>query len=284
MKIISKISELREAVRQLKISEENIGLVPTMGCFHEGHLSLMRRAGEENDVMIVSVFVNPAQFAEGEDLDGYPRDAEGDAALAKKEGADYLFTPSVEEMYPAGYRTYVEVENLGKKLCGRSRPGHFRGVATVVAKLINICMPDALYLGQKDAQQAFILRRMARDLNMDVEVRILPTVREEDGLAMSSRNRYLAPDERASAPALYRAISEAKKTAEGGEKNREKLIKQIRESLSGVPGMDIDYVEIVSADELEPVQEVECPAVLAAAVNLGSARLIDNILINCEEL
>lgn len=284
MKNIKKIKDLRVYVRAAAMSRERIGLVPTMGCFHEGHLSLIRKSAEENDITIVSIFVNPAQFAGGEDFSRYPRDMETDEALAREEGVDYLFSPLEDEMYPPGYGTFVEVGELGRKLCGKSRPGHFRGVATVVLKLVNICGPDALYLGQKDAQQAVILRKMINDFNMDVEARILPAVREEDGLAMSSRNRYLSPAERASAPALYTALCEAKQAVLEEGLAPVEITRQIRESLSRAEGMDIDYAEVVSPADLEPVRDAGRPALIAAAVKLGGARLIDNVLLNCEEL
>jgi pantoate--beta-alanine ligase len=284
MKNVRMIDELREAVRASRASEERIGLVPTMGFFHEGHLSLMRRAVEENDIVVVSVFVNPRQFGPGEDFERYPRDPERDEALAKREGVHYLFSPPEEEMYPGGYMTAVEVKGLSGKLCGKTRPGHFSGVATVVAKLLNVCSPDSLYLGQKDAQQAVILKRMVNDLNMDVHVEIMPTVREEDGLAMSSRNRYLSPDERAQAPAFYRALLEAKQLAEEKGGSVLPVLEKFKNRLASAGGMELEYVELVSCDKLEPLDRIEGPAVLAGAVRLGKARLIDNVLINCERL
>lgn len=283
MRILKTGDELRAALWPVRVSEEKIGFVPTMGCFHGGHLRLLREAKQENDISVASIFVNPAQFCPGEDYESYPRTPGMDGELAEEEGVDYLFLPSPGEMYPAGYRTYVEVEELGLRLCGRIRPGHFRGVATVVAKLLNIVLPDVLYLGRKDFQQAVIVRRMVRDLDFKTDVCIIPTFREGDGLAMSSRNSYLTPAERKQAPLLFKALSDAKKAAEGGERNGAALTKMVIESLSSAGGMEPEYAEVVSP-ELEPLLRVEGPAVLSAAARLGKTRLIDNVLINCEEL
>jgi pantoate--beta-alanine ligase len=284
MKTINNVKMFKKELSGKRLSGKSIGFVPTMGFFHEGHLSLIRRAREENGVAVVSVFVNPAQFSAGEDLNRYPRDVNRDIELARKERIDYFFNPQVDEMYPDGYKTFVEVESLSRKLCGKSRPGHFKGVATVVAKLLNICRPDVLYLGQKDAQQAVILKRVVADLNMDVNVKVLPTVREKDGLAMSSRNKYLDDDERARAPVLYKALSEAEKSVKEGERDAGLLLKRIRRRISEEKGIMIDYVEAVSIDDLESLDEIKGPALIAGAVKLGGARLIDNVLINCEKL
>jgi pantoate--beta-alanine ligase len=230
-----------------------IGLVPTMGAFHEGHLSLFRAARAENDTVVASLFVNPAQFTPGEDLDRYPRDEERDARLAEEEGVDVLFIPTAGEIYPAGFQTWVEVEQLGSLLEGEHRPGHFRGVATVCLKLFNIVRPDRAYFGQKDAQQAAVIRRMARDLAVPVEIRVCPTVRDEDGLAFSSRNDYLSPEERAKALALPRALRARDRTL--------------------LDGLEVDYFEEADFE----------PRVLAAAVRVGGTRLIDNVVLEGEE-
>jgi pantoate--beta-alanine ligase len=234
----------------------SIGLVPTMGAFHEGHLSLFRAAREETDAVVVSLFVNPAQFGPGEDLDRYPRDEERDAAVAEKAGVDVLFAPRADEVFPPGFQTWVDVEQLGRGLEGDARPGHFRGVATVCLKLFNLVRPDRAYFGQKDAQQAAVIRRMVRDLNVPIEIRILPTVRDADGLALSSRNSYLSPEERERALSLPRALA-----TRDPERAREML-----------RGLDVEYVEVADFD----------PKVLAAAVRVGSTRLIDNVVLEGE--
>jgi pantoate--beta-alanine ligase len=245
------IRELDNALRPLR--HGSIGLVPTMGAFHEGHLSLFRVARDESDVLVVSLFVNPAQFGPGEDFERYPQDEERDVELAEQAGVDVLFAPGAEEVFPAGFQTWVDVEELGRGLEGEARPGHFRGVATVCLKLFNLVRPDRAYFGQKDAQQAAVIRRMVHDLNLSLEIRVLPTVRDEDGLAFSSRNAYLSPDERERALALPRALA-----TRDPERARELL-----------RGLDVDYVEVADFE----------PKVLAAAVRVGSTRLIDNVLL-----
>jgi pantoate--beta-alanine ligase len=252
VRIARSISQLEEALEPYRAGFV-IGLVPTMGAFHEGHLSLFRAAREETDVVVVSVFVNPAQFAAGEDLERYPRDEEHDARLAEEAGVDLVFAPSVEELYPPGFQTWVDVEQLGRGLEGEFRPGHFRGVATVCLKLFNLVRPQRAYFGQKDAQQAAVIRRLVRDLNVPVEIRVLPTVRDEDGLALSSRNAFLSPEERRRALALPQALATKDPVA------ARDLLKDL----------DVDYVEIVDFQ----------PKVLAAAVRVGSTRLIDNVVL-----
>ncbi len=244
MKTVRTISELRA-----ELGEARPGFVPTMGAFHEGHLSLIRAARAENDIVVVSLFVNPAQFGQGEDLSRYPRDETHDSAQAEAEGADYLFAPSRDELYPPGFQTWVEVEEVSKPLEGAARPGHFRGVATVCLKLFNIVRPRRAYFGQKDAQQVAVVKRMVRDLDLDLEIRVLPTVREEDGLALSSRNAYLSPEERQAALALPRAL-------------------QARDR-SLLNGLEVDYFEEADFE----------PRVLAAAVRVGTTRLIDNVVL-----
>jgi pantoate--beta-alanine ligase len=252
MKTIRTIAELREALGDAR----DVGLVPTMGAFHEGHLSLIRAARAESQTVVVSLFVNPAQFAEAADLDGYPRDEQRDAELAEAAGVDVLFAPSVEELYPPGFQTWIEVEELSRGLEGEFRPGHFRGVATVCLKLFNIVRPSRAYFGQKDAQQAAVLRRMVADLNLDVELRVLPTVRDADGLALSSRNVLLSPEDRARGLTLPRALH-----AGAGADD------PVATALAALDGLDVDYVAVADFD----------PAVLAGAVRVGSTRLIDNV-------
>lgn len=279
MLLLPTKSEVRELVRQTRCEGRTVGLVPTMGYLHEGHLSLARAARLENDLVVMSIFVNPTQFGPNEDFDRYPRDLERDAALAEEAGVDVIFNPEVAEMYANDHRTWVEVEKLGDHLCGASRPGHFRGVTTVVTKLFGVCSPDRAYFGQKDAQQAFVLRRMTRDLDLGVEIVICPTVREPDGLAMSSRNVYLSPEERRQAPAVNRALKKAQALYEAGERDASVLLAAVRDGLAAAPGARLDYVELVGADELQPVSMVEGPSLIAVAVWFGRTRLIDNVLL-----
>ena len=246
--------KIARTIAELPRLSDSVGLVPTMGAFHAGHLALFEAARQENDVVVASLFVNPAQFGEREDLERYPRDEERDAELAEEAGVDVLFTPSPEEMYPEGYATWVDVGELGRKLEGEFRPGHFRGVATVCLKLFNIVRPDRAYFGQKDAQQAAVIKQLVRDLNLDLEIRVVPTVRDDDGLALSSRNAYLSPEERETALALPRALA----TGDLG---------RARELLAG---LDIDYVEQANFNGQR---------VLAAAVRVGKTRLIDNVVL-----
>lgn len=279
MHIFHTIAETREFVRQARKKGGVIGFVPTMGYLHEGHLELMRRARERCDTVLVSIFVNPTQFGPNEDFARYPRDLERDARMAERVGADAIFNPSVEEMYPAGYCTYVEVERMTDKLCGQSRPGHFRGVATVVTKLFNIVQPDYAYFGQKDAQQVLVIQKMAADLNMNLEVIAVPTVREEDGLAMSSRNVYLDPEQRQAALVLSRSLRKAQEAFRAGERDAKKIRQLVVDQIRSEPLAEIDYVEIYSHPGLEPLETTEGPALLALAVKIGRTRLIDNIVL-----
>jgi pantoate--beta-alanine ligase len=279
MKICKTIDEMRAASREARRERKRLGLVPTMGALHEGHLSLMRAAKAKCDVVAVSIFVNPLQFGPGEDLAKYPRTFERDTSLLEKESIDILFAPTPEEMYPAGAITYVTVEGLSDKLCGRSRPGHFRGVTTVVAKLFNIVEPDLAFFGQKDAAQATIIRRMVRDLNLPVEIAVYPIVREPDGLAMSSRNAYLSPQERKSALILYRALSEVKSRFDQGERNAANLIKTGKQLIAQQPALRLDYFEIVDPATLDPIGELTKSVLVAVAAFVGNTRLIDNILL-----
>ena len=279
MKIITTISQMHQHADRLRDQGDRIGFVPTMGFLHEGHLSLMRRAREDNHALAVSIFVNPTQFGPGEDFQSYPRDLERDASLCREVGCDILFTPSAEEMYPQGSVTTVSVSTLTKHLCGASRPGHFDGVTTVVTKLLNIVKPHRAYFGLKDYQQYRVLWRMARDLNLDIDIVGLPTVREPDGLAMSSRNAYLDTEERASALSLSRSLELAREMVRDGTRDPAAIEERVREAISSQPHTRIDYVQVVDAEELTPVTSLEGRALLAMAVFVGNARLIDNTLL-----
>jgi pantoate--beta-alanine ligase len=277
IRCLTTIVEVRAALDPARAQGASVGLVPTMGALHEGHLSLIRAARAENDAVVVSIFVNPTQFGPSEDLERYPRDLERDHGLAERAGADLIFAPAVGEMYPERYSTWVEVEGLTAGLCGRSRPGHFRGVCTVVAKLLDICLPDRAYFGEKDAQQLAVITRMVRDLDMRVQIVPCPTVREPDGLAMSSRNTRLMPAERAQAPVLYRALSAARDLVQGGELEAAALDQAVRSVLAEAPLAEVDYVEIVRVDDLTPVTAIGGECLIALAVWFGDTRLIDNI-------
>ncbi len=277
MRIIAGIDDMRAACRQVRAEGKRLGLVPTMGALHDGHLSLVRAARSTCDLVAVSIFVNPLQFGPNEDFAKYPRDLEHDRQLLGQENVDLLFTPSAEEMYPAGNSTYVTVEGLSDRLCGRSRPGHFRGVTTVVSKLFHIIGPDASFFGQKDAAQAAIIRRMVRDLHFDVQIVVCPTVRERDGLAMSSRNRYLDPPQRKSGAVLYRALTRIQTLADRGERRGEALITAGKGVIGEELGVRLDYLEVVDPDTLEPLQDVSRGALVAVAAFVDGVRLIDNI-------
>ena len=258
---------------------ERIALVPTMGYFHEGHLALMRRAKELADKVVVSLFVNPIQFGPQEDLAAYPRDLNRDARLAEETGVDVLFVPQVEEMYPPGFQTFVEVTELSKPLCGAKRPGHFRGVATVVLKLFNIVRPHLAVFGLKDYQQYLVIKRLVKDLNLEVEIVGHPIVREEDGLAMSSRNTYLSPEERRSATCLYKALLLARERIREGVRETPKLVEELSRFILSHPHTKIDYISFVDPEDLSPVEEISKPTLLALAVFVGRARLIDNMIL-----
>ena len=258
---------------------ETIGFVPTMGFLHEGHLSLVRESKKRTDKTVVSIFINPLQFGPKEDFLTYPRDPDGDEALLEKAGVDILFRPGDIDMYPEGYRTTVEVTGLQDKLCGRSRPGHFKGVATVVLKLLNIVRPDLAFFGQKDAQQSIILRRMAEDLALDVKLVILPIVREADGLAVSSRNIYLKPEERLSSLVLFKSLEECRRMFAGGAKEASVIRERMLRMISEEPLARVDYVEIVDPRTLDPVDRIEGEVLVAVAVFIGSTRLIDNTIL-----
>lgn len=279
MKLCSTVATMRSACRAVRGEGKRLGFVPTMGALHEGHLSLVRAARARCDVVAVSIFVNPTQFSPKEDLSRYPRPFERDCELLEKEGVELLFAPPVEEMYPAGAVTYVTVEGLSEKLCGRSRPGHFRGVTTVVAKLFHIIEPEMAFFGQKDAAQATIIRRMVRDLNLPVEIVVCPIVREPDGLAMSSRNAYLDGHQRKWALVLYRSLTEVQKQSGGGERNANRLAEAGKQVFAQEPAVRLDYLEIVDPDTLDAISEVDGPALVAVAAFVGNTRLIDNIVL-----
>ncbi len=277
MQVCSTIAEMRAACGVRK--GKRLGLVPTMGALHEGHLSLIRAARAQCDLVAASIFVNPTQFGPNEDFAQYPRSFERDCELLKKEGVDLLFAPSVEEMYPPGAITHVTVEGMSDKLCGRSRPGHFRGVTTVVAKLFNIVEPEVAFFGQKDAAQFAILRRMVRDLDFPIELIACPIVREPDGLALSSRNAYLDPQQRKSALVLHRSLMEVRRLFDQGERNAARLIATGRNTFASEPRLRLDYFEIVDPETLDAMAEVRAPALVAVAAFVGTTRLIDNLVL-----
>ena len=270
---------MRFAMREAHRAGKRLGFVATMGALHEGHLSLMRAAKSACDVVAVSIFVNPLQFGPTEDLAKYPRAFERDAGLLEHEAVDVLFAPTAAEMYPAGAVTYVTVEGLSDKLCGRSRPGHFRGVTTIVAKLFHIVEPEVAFFGQKDAAQSTIIRRMVQDLNLPIEIVVCPIVREPDGLAMSSRNSYLKPPERKSALVLHRSLTEIKNRFDRGERSAAKLIAAGKQLLAKEAGVRLDYLEMVDPSTLDPVMQLNQPALVAVAAVVGTTRLIDNTLL-----
>jgi pantoate--beta-alanine ligase len=280
MRIIKKIELLRRALRAIKRQNRTIGFVPTMGALHEGHLSLIRKARRENNVVVLSIFVNPKQFGPKEDFKAYPRPEKKDILLAKKEKVDIIFYPSEKEMYPAGFLTNVRVDTITSVLCGKSRPGHFAGVTTVVGKLLNAVGPDVLYLGQKDAQQAVVLKRMITDLNFPVAVKVCPIVREPDGLAMSSRNQYLAPKQRKEATVLFRALKKAKREIRAGEQNAAKITRGIRGMIRKQSSGKIDYISCVDAETLTSLKYLKGTVLIALAVKFGRTRLIDNIIVH----
>ena len=277
MQVLTTIEEFRVARRSC---EGTLGLVPTMGSLHEGHLALVRRARSENRVLAVSIFVNPSQFGPSEDYGAYPRDLERDLTLLDSESTDLVFVPPSDEVYPTGYATWVDLPNMANRLEGEHRPSHFQGVATVVSKLFNIVEPDVAYFGQKDGQQVAVIRRMVADLNMDVQVRVEPTVREADGLALSSRNLYLSEEERQAAPVVFRSLSRARETWIGGEGSADVLRAEVRMMLEAEPLVRaIDYVSIADPDTLEEMGIIRSPAMVSAAVRIGRTRLIDNVLL-----
>jgi pantoate--beta-alanine ligase len=283
MKVLKTIREMKEVSAELKSCGLSIGFVPTMGSLHEGHLSLVRRSIAQADRTVVSIFVNPTQFGRGEDFKKYPRDLKKDLKILEKEGVDFVFVPEAKEMYPDDYKTYAEVDELQDKLCGRSRPGHFRGVCTIVLKLFHIIEPDLSFFGQKDAQQAIILRKMVKDLDMDEKIEVLPVVRNKEGIALSSRNEYLSLEERKAALCLSKSLKKARSMIEKGERDAEKIIRIMKKIIAEEPLARIDYVEIVEMKELDPLPRIEGEALIALAVFVGKARLIDNIIVRIKE-
>jgi pantoate--beta-alanine ligase len=278
MEIIHDIADMKEFVRNTKKAGQTIGFVPTMGFLHEGHLTLMREAKSACDIVIASIFVNPLQFGQGEDYEDYPRDLTRDAALAESAGVHVIFAPSVAAMYPKTYASYVDVAAITDRLCGASRPGHFRGVTTVVTKLFNIVEPEQAFFGQKDAQQVAVIRQMVRDLNMNLSIIVVPIVREADGLAMSSRNVYLSQAERAAALVLSQSLKEVEQHLQTGKRDAEQLRSMIRQRISAKPLAAIDYISISDLATLEEVDTITGPILIALAVRFGKTRLIDNII------
>jgi pantoate--beta-alanine ligase len=280
MELITKINKLKAVIRKTRGAGGTLGFVPTMGALHEGHLSLVRKARDTADTVLVSIFVNPIQFGRGEDFDRYPRNLSHDVELLTRVGVDYVFAPSPEEFYPKDFNTFVEVEELSNVLCGQNRPGHFRGVATVVAKLFTIVEPDFAFFGQKDAQQAIVIRTMARDLDFQVDVRVCPIVREADGLAMSSRNVYLSPEQRRAAPVLYRSLCLAASLILDGERQTGLIRRAALDLIGAEPQARAEYFEIVSSRDLQPLSDLHGEALIALAVRIGDIRLIDNLLVD----
>ena len=276
MKIARTVAEVRSLRGKL---EDPVGFVPTMGALHEGHLSLVRSARAENKSVVVSIFVNPTQFSPSEDFDTYPRDLERDLRLLEEESVDLVFAPASVELYPAGYSTWVEVESLTERLEGAARPTHFRGVATIVTKLFNIVAPQRAYFGQKDAQQALVIRRLIRDLNLPIELRVCPTVRESDGLALSSRNSYLSADERRAATVLKRGLDLAERLFSGGERDADRIRRRVRDLISSEPLAEIDYVSVADLETLDELESLDRPALVSLAVRFGRTRLIDNTIL-----
>ena len=278
MQIVDSKEEMR---RLCRVSPRPLGLVPTMGALHDGHLSLVDNARADSETVAVSIFVNPAQFAEGEDFAEYPRDLDADLELLRQRGVDLVFVPDVSEVYPPGFDTWVDVGPIGERLEGEARPGHFRGVATVVAKLFGIVQPERAYFGQKDGQQTVVVRKLARDLDMGIDIVVLPTIRESDGLAMSSRNVRLSPEQRLAAAAVYRALTTGQSLWDGGERTASRIADAVREELRKEPLLGrVDYVSVASPHTLEEYDQAEPGAMLSTAVHLGPIRLIDNVLLD----
>lgn len=279
MKIIKKIREMQRIADEARRKGKIIGLVPTMGYFHEGHLSLMREARRKSDLLVVSIFVNPTQFGPGEDFRSYPRDLKRDLGLARKMGVDVIFAPAVKEMYPKDYLTYIEIEKLSHILEGASRPGHFRGVVTVVAKLFNAIKPHRAYFGQKDFQQTVVIKKMVKDLDMDVKTVVLPTIREKDGLATSSRNVYLKKEERKAAPILYKSLKLAEELIKKGERDSKEIIRKMKELIKRERLITLEYIAITDPETLQKVEKIRKGVNISLAARIGRARLIDNITV-----
>lgn len=283
MEIVRRVRSMREICKQARTKGQRIGFVPTMGFLHQGHVALIRKMSEQADIVVVSLFVNPTQFGPGEDFESYPRDVTRDTDACIREGVDYLFAPEAQEIYPPGPRTYVEIPDLSATIEGASRPGHFRGVATVVLKLINIVQPHAVAFGQKDAQQAIVIRRMVEDLMLDLELHVVPTVRDERGLALSSRNKYLTPEFYEAALAIPRSLEAARHVVGEGQTKPEEVLAATQEVLAAEPLVKIDYVELVDPKTMVPVELIEGPVLLLVAAALGETRLLDNATISPPE-
>jgi len=281
MRIIRRIKTLQKILSFGRQKGKTIGFVPTMGYLHDGHLALLIKAKSENDLCVLSIFVNPTQFGPREDFNQYPRNIKHDKTVAQRAKVDIIFLPTVDEMYPQDFLTSVTVKKLGNVLCGKFRPGHFEGVATVVAKLLNCVLPDVMYLGQKDAQQAVILQKMVKDLNFPVEVKIVPTIREKSGLAMSSRNSYLAASDKAKAAVIYRALQKAKQSIRQGERDAHVIIQNVKSTILKEMPCHFDYVACVDAQSLFPLKHLKGKVLIALALRFKDVRLIDNIVINC---
>jgi pantoate--beta-alanine ligase len=279
VEVLSKINAIKAAINKQKFSGKSVGFIPTMGVLHEGHLSLVRESLRNTDCTVVSIFVNPTQFGPKEDLQEYPRDFEKDSALLEELGVDIVFVPDDQEMYPEGFKTYVDMTDLQDKFEGRSRPGHFRGVCTVVLKFFAIVNPDIAYFGQKDAQQAVIIKKMVRDLNLDVEIQVLPAIREEDGLALSSRNVYLTKDQRKAALCLVESLRETNRLIEAGEKDPQIIKSEMTRLIDAEPLASLDYIAIVDLENLDPLDKIEKETLIVVAVFFGKVRLIDNIIV-----
>jgi len=280
MEIVQTIKSVRKIVAEARRQNGKIGLVPTMGALHAGHISLIKEAVKETDFVVVTIFVNPTQFGAGEDFQKYPRPLQGDIDICQNEGVHLIFIPTAEHLYGCEHLTWVDVEKLTLTLCGKCRPGHFRGVTTVCAKLFNIVMPDTAFFGQKDAQQAFVIKKMVQDLNFPIKIVICPTVRERSGLAISSRNQYLTEQQKAHAPLIYKALRKARQLTKQGIDNPIEIIAQMTHILREAPEMQIEYIGIVDAKTLQVLEAVNTKALVAIAAKLGSARLIDNIMVD----
>jgi pantoate--beta-alanine ligase len=279
VKIISSIAEMRKASNDLKSKGRSRGFVPTMGALHGGHISLINEAKKDNDTVVLSIFVNPTQFVQGEDYHSYPQDIEKDKITASDTGVNILFLPSKDDMYPEGFNTFVNVEGITEALCGRFRPGHFKGVATVVLKLFNIVMPDKAYFGEKDYQQLLVVKKMVNDFNLDIAITGMPTIREGDGLAMSSRNGYLNRKERISAVSLSTALKTSQEMVKNGERRAEKIIGEMEKIIKNEDAAKIDYISICNPDTLKDIEAIDNRALAALAVRFGKARLIDNCIL-----
>lgn len=280
MHTVSSVKKMQVLVQKIRAQDKRIALVPTMGFLHPGHLSLMREGRRRGDVLVASIFVNPTQFGAGEDFKAYPRDMERDQKMAHEAGVDVIFAPPAAEMYPSGYQTYVTVERVTQELCGISRPDHFKGVTTVVCKLFNIVTPHVAIFGEKDFQQLVAIRQMVADLNLPIEIVGMPIYREEDGLAMSSRNKYLTPPERTAALCIIKSLKRAKALFDSGEREGKKISREVKNSIEAEPLSRIDYIKICNANDLKDIDQITQRAVLAVAVNIGKARLIDNIILD----